>query len=198
MVVAGPNPTGVLSGQRLPCHSPFRHPALTIQPSSFHHSGLVLNVYIVTYYLSLLYVNVVIFALASIECIEERSAMGTEARRKVQVFSSEVVEEARMLLTQKTTEPVPQPGSFMIGAVIRTLLPLLVELRRKGYSLTMLTHLLEEKGIRISPTALSGYMAKLSGPVEEPPARARRERPQTSTSASQTRGTFVMKPDVTL
>ena len=124
--------------------------------------------------------------------------MGTEERRKVQVFSSEIAEEARMLLTQKTTEPVPQPSSFMMGALIRTLLPLLVELRRKGYSLNMLAHLLEEKGIRISPTALSGYMAKLSGPAEEAPVRARRERSQTSTSASQTRGHFVMKPDVTL
>ena len=124
--------------------------------------------------------------------------MGTVERRKVQVFSSEIVEEARMLLTQKTTEPVPQPSSFMMGALIRTLLPLLVELRRKGYSLNMLAHLLEEKGIRISPTALSGYVAKLSGPAEEAPVRARRERPQTSTSASQTRGHFVMKPDVTL
>jgi hypothetical protein len=124
--------------------------------------------------------------------------METEGRRKVQVFSSEIVEEARMLLTQKTTEPVPQPSSFMMGAVMRTLLPLLVELRRKGYSLNMLTHLLEEKGIRVSPTALSGYMAKLSGPVEEAPVRARREKPQSSTSASQTRGHFVMKPDVTL
>ncbi len=125
--------------------------------------------------------------------------MGTEGRRKVQVFSSEIVEEARMLLTQKTTEPVPQPSSFMMGAVIQTLLPLLVELRRKGYSLNMLTHLLEEKGIRISPTALSGYMAKLSGPVEEAPVRGtRRERTQTSTNASQARGHFIMKPDVTL
>jgi hypothetical protein len=87
----------------------------------------------------------------------------------------------------------------MMGAVIRTLLPLLVELRRKGYSLTMLTHLLGEKGIKISPTALSGYMAKLSGPVEESPVRgARRERTQTSISASQTRRHFVMKADVTL
>ena len=124
--------------------------------------------------------------------------MGTAGPRKVQVFSSEIVEDARLLLTQKTSEPVPQPGSFMMGAVIRTLLPLLLELRRKGYSLTMLTHLLGEKGIKISPTALSGYMAKFNGPIEEASVRARRERPQTSTSASQTRGTFVMKPDVTL
>ena len=125
--------------------------------------------------------------------------MGTEGHRRVQVFSSEIVEDARMLLTQKTSEPVPQPVSFLMGAVIRTLLPLLVELRRKGYSLTMLTHLLAEKGIKISPTALSGYMAKLSGPVEESPVRGtRKERPQSSTSASHTRGTFVMKPDVPL
>ena len=124
--------------------------------------------------------------------------MGTARPRKVQVFSSEIVEDARMLLTQKTSEPVPQPASFLMGAVIRTLLPLLVELRRKGYSLTMLTHLLGEKGIKISPTALSGYMAKLSGPVEEASVRARKERPQSSTSASHTRGAFVMKPDVTL
>jgi hypothetical protein len=124
--------------------------------------------------------------------------MGTAGRHKVQVFSSDVVEELRTLLTQKTTEPVPQPDSFMIGAVIRALLPLLVELRRKGYSLNMLTHLLGEKGIRITPTALSGYMAKLSGPGEGAPVRARRERPQSSTSASQIRGTFAMKPDTPL
>jgi hypothetical protein len=124
--------------------------------------------------------------------------MGTEGHGRVQVFSSEIVEDARLMLTQKTSEPVPQPNSFMMGAVIRTLLPLLVELRRKGYSLTMLTHLLAEKGIKISATALSGYMAKLSGPAGEAPVRARRERPQPSTSASQSRGTFVMKPDVTL
>ena len=76
--------------------------------------------------------------------------MGIEGHRKVQVFSSETVEDARTLLTQKTREPVPQPGSFMMGAVIRMLLPLLEELRRKGYSLTMVTHLLAEKGIKIS------------------------------------------------
>jgi hypothetical protein len=86
----------------------------------------------------------------------------------------------------------------MMGAVVRTLLPLLVELQRKGYSLTMLTHLLDEKGIKVRPTALSGYTAKLTGPAEKAPVRTRRERSQSSTSASQTRGTFVMKPDVTL
>ncbi len=124
--------------------------------------------------------------------------MGTAGPRKVQVFSSEIVEDARLLLTQKTSEPVPQRASFMMGAVIRTLLPLLVELRRKGYSLTMLTHLLAEKGIKISPTALSGYMAKLSRPVEEASVMARKDRQQSSASSLQTRRTFVMKPDVTL
>jgi hypothetical protein len=125
--------------------------------------------------------------------------MGTASSRKLQVFSLDVVEKLRTFLTQKATEPVPQPDSLMIGAVIRVLLPLLVELRRKGYSLNMLAHVLEEKGVRISSTALSGYMAKLSGPVEEASVRgARRERTQTSTSASQTSGHFAMKPDVTL
>ena len=125
--------------------------------------------------------------------------MGTAGRHKVQVISSDVVEELRTLLTQKTTEPVPQPDSFMIGAVIQALLPLLVELRRKGYSLNMLVQVLEQKGVRISSTALSGYLAKFARPVEDAPARgARRERTQTSTSASQARGHFAMKPDVTL
>ena len=125
--------------------------------------------------------------------------MGTPGRHKVQVFSSDVVEELRTLLTQKTTEPVPQPHSFMMGAVIRTLLPLLVELRRKGYSLNMLVQVLEQKGVRISSTALSGYLVKFARTVEDAPMRgARRERVQTSTSVSQTRGHFVMKPDVTL
>ena len=125
--------------------------------------------------------------------------MGTSGRHKVQVFPSDVVEELRTLLTQKTTEPVPQPDSFMIGAVIRTLLPLLVELRRKGYSLNMLVQVLEQKGVRISSTALSGYLVKFARPDEDAPMRGvRRERTQTSTSASQTRGHFAMKPDVTL
>ena len=125
--------------------------------------------------------------------------MGTAGSRKLQVYSSDVVEELRALLTQKATEPVPQPDSFMIGAVIRTLLPLLVELRRKGYSLTMLAHVLEEKGVWISSTALSGYIAKLSGPVEEPPVRgARNGRSYPSTHASETRRQFAMKADVTL
>ena len=125
--------------------------------------------------------------------------MGTAGRHKVQVISSDVVEELRTLLTQKTNEPVPQPDSFMIGAVIQALLPLLVELRRKGYSLNMLVQVLEQKGVRISSTALSGYLVKFARPVEDAPMRgARRERTQTSTSASQTRGHFAMKPDVTL
>jgi hypothetical protein len=125
--------------------------------------------------------------------------MGAADRRKVQVFSSDVVEELRTLLAQKTTEPVPQPDSFMIGAMIQALLPLLIELQRKGYSLNMLAHVLEEKGVRISSTALSGYLAKFARPVEDAPIRGpRRERAQTSTNASQTRGNFVMKPDVTL
>jgi hypothetical protein len=125
--------------------------------------------------------------------------MGTAGRHKVQVFSSDVVEDLRSLLAQKTTEPVPQPDSFMIGAVIQTLLPLLVELRRKGYSLNMLAQVLEQKGVRISSTALSGYLVKFARPVEGASMRgAHRERAQSSTSASQPRGHFAMKSDVPL
>jgi hypothetical protein len=125
--------------------------------------------------------------------------MGTAGRRKVQVFSSEIVEELRMLLTQKTTEPVPQPDSFMIGGVVRAVFSELCALRKRGYSLNMLVRIFEENGLRITSTALSGYMAKLSGPVEESPVRgARRERTQGSTNASQPRGRFAMKPDVPL
>ena len=102
--------------------------------------------------------------------------MGTASSRKLQVYSSDVVEELRTLLTQKATEPAPQPASIMIGAVIRALLPLLVELRRKGYSLNMLAHVLEEKVVRISSTALSVYMAKLSGPVEDAQVSGARKR----------------------
>jgi hypothetical protein len=125
--------------------------------------------------------------------------MGIDACRKVQVFFPKIVEEGGVLLTQKTTVPVPQAASFMIGVVVRTLLPLFVGLRRKGYSLSMLAHLLDEKGVRISSTALSGYMAKLTGPVEESPVRGTRKvRAQGSTSDSQARGRFAMKPDVTM
>ena len=84
--------------------------------------------------------------------------MGTASSRKLQVYSSDVVEELRTLLTQKATEPAPQPASIMIGA------------------LNMLAHVLEEKGVRISSTALSGYMAKLSGPVEDAQVSGARKR----------------------
>ena len=40
MVVAGRNPAGVLSGQRLPCHSPFRHSVVSFWTSNLHHQGL--------------------------------------------------------------------------------------------------------------------------------------------------------------
>jgi hypothetical protein len=65
--------------------------------------------------------------------------------------------------------------------------------------LNMLVQVLEQKVVRISSTALSGYLVKFARPVEDAPVRGtRRERVQTSTSVSQTRGHFVMKPDVTL
>jgi len=38
---------------------------------------------------------------------------------------------------------------------------------RKGYKLKMLVGLLEEKGIRVSESALSGYMGRMSRQVEQ-------------------------------
>ena len=58
----------------------------------------------------------------------------------------------------------------MTGEVIRSLFPQLCELRRKGYKLKMLVGLLEEKGIRVSASALSAYMGRMSRQVEQPSA----------------------------
>ena len=55
----------------------------------------------------------------------------------------------------------------MTGAVIRSVFPQLCELRRKGYKLKMLVGLLEEKGIRVSASALSAYMGRMSRQVEQ-------------------------------
>ena len=39
MVVGARNPEGVSCAQRISCHSPFRHPVLTVYPSSFAVQG---------------------------------------------------------------------------------------------------------------------------------------------------------------
>ena len=125
--------------------------------------------------------------------------MGTAGPRKVQVFSSEIVEDARLLLTQKTSEPAPQPASYTIGGIVRAVFPELCELRKRGYSLNMLVRIFEENGVRITATALSGYMKKLNGEAEKVSANEiRKAGTQPSTSDSQSHGHLAMKPDVPL
>jgi hypothetical protein len=93
--------------------------------------------------------------------------MEKKSGRKPQRFSPSYVEKVFMLLDKLQNEPAPQPEMFMTGEVIRSLFPQLCELRRKGYKLKMLVGLLEEKGVRISESALSGYMARMSKQVEQ-------------------------------
>ena len=93
--------------------------------------------------------------------------MEKKSRRKPQRFSAGYVEKISTLLKKLQNEPAPQPEMFLTGEVIRSLFPQLCELRRKGYKLKMLVGLLEEKGIRVSESALSGYMGRMNRQVEQ-------------------------------
>jgi hypothetical protein len=101
--------------------------------------------------------------------------MENEARRRVQVLSSHNIEEFRAFLKEKANGPAPQPASYMIGGIVRALFPQLSELRKRGYSLKMLVRIFEENGLRITATALSGYMKKLNGEAEKVSANEVRE-----------------------
>ncbi len=89
--------------------------------------------------------------------------MENEARRRMQVLSSRDLDGLRTFLKEKANEPVQQPASCTIGGVVRAVFPELCALRKRGYTLNMLVHIFEENGLRIAPTALSGYMKKLYG-----------------------------------
>jgi hypothetical protein len=93
--------------------------------------------------------------------------MENKSRRKPQRFSAGNIEKVITLLKRLQSEPAPQPEVLLTGDVIRALFPQLWELRRKGYTLKMLVGLLEEKGIRVSESALSGYMGRMSRQVEQ-------------------------------
>jgi hypothetical protein len=88
--------------------------------------------------------------------------MENEDRRRVKVFSSHNVEELRAFLKEKANEPPPQPASYMIGGVVRAVFPELCALRNRRYTLNMLVRIFAENGLRITATALSGYMKKLN------------------------------------
>ena len=125
--------------------------------------------------------------------------MENEARRRTQVLSSHNIEEFRAFLKEKANEPAPQPASYRMGGIVRAVFPQLCLLRKRGYSLEMLVHLFEENGLRITSTALSGYMKKLNGEAEVVSAiEVRKGRTQPSPPGSQARSHLAMKPDATL
>jgi len=125
--------------------------------------------------------------------------MENETRRRAQVLSSHNIDEFRAFLKEKANEPVPQPASYRMGGIVRAVFPQLCLLRKRGYSLEMLVHLFEENGLRITSTALSGYMKKLNGEAEVVSAiEVRKGRTQPSPPGSQARSHLAMKPDATL
>jgi hypothetical protein len=87
----------------------------------------------------------------------------------------------------------------MIGGVVRALFPDLCALGKRRYTLTMLVRIFAENGLRITPTALSGYMKKLDRVGEGVSGtQVRKGRTQLSTSRSEVRRHFGMKPGVSL
>ncbi len=120
-------------------------------------------------------------------------------RRKVQMFTTEQVEGLRTYLSQKATEPPPQPEAWMMREVLRTVYPELKKLRENGYSLKVLVRILEERGLVITTNALSTYMTKLASPRDEvQPRSARKGSSVASPTVEGRRGSFQMKADVLL
>ena len=117
----------------------------------------------------------------------------------MQVLSSHNVDELRAFLQEKANEPPPQPASYMIGGIVRAVLPELNALRKRGYTLNMLVRIFQENGLRITPTALSGYMKKLNREAGgESAIGGRKGTTQLPASGSEARRHLVMKPDVPL
>ena len=120
-------------------------------------------------------------------------------RRKVQMFTTGQAEELRTYLAQKGNELPPLPERFMIGEIIRAVYPELKNLRENGYSLKALARVLEEKGVVITASALSSYMAKLALSKGEPQTRAvSKGNSMASSNVEARRGQFQMKADVSL
>ena len=96
-------------------------------------------------------------------------------RRKVQMFTAEQVERLRTYLSQKATEPPPQPKKFMMGEIVRAEYPESKKLRENGYSLKVLVGIFEENGVVITTNAHSTYLSKLAPTREEAQPRAARK-----------------------
>ena len=139
-----------------------------------------------------------IFDITSVESIP-CLCMENEARRRVQVLSSHNVEELRAFLKEKANEPPPQPASYMTGGIVRAVFPELCALRKRGYTLNMLVRIFQENGLRITATALCGYMKKLNREADgESVTGGRKGTTQLSTSSLEARRHLAMKPDVPL
>jgi len=121
-----------------------------------------------------------------------------KARRKVQMLTADQLEVFRTRLTQKGTEPLPQPESYMMGEIVRGVYPQLKKLRENGYTLKMLVRAFEENGVVITIHALSTYLKNLALPREQAPVKAASKGTVGSTTVEVRRGQFQMKPDVTL
>ena len=125
--------------------------------------------------------------------------MKNEARRRAQVLSSHNVDELRAFLKEMANESPPQPDSYMIGGIVRAVSPELNALRKRGYTLNMLVRIFAENGLRITATALSGYMKKLNREADRGSTMGgRKGTTQLSTSGSETRRHLAMKPGVPL
>lgn len=125
--------------------------------------------------------------------------MKNEARRRVQALSSHNVDELRAFLKEKANEPPQQPASYMVGGIVRAVLPELNALRKRGYTLNMLVRIFAEDGLRITATALSGYMKKLNRKAGAEPAPGdRKGTTQPTTSGSEAHRHWAMKSDVPL
>ena len=146
---------------------------------------------------SLLYVSYTfdISKVNGLSCL----CMENEARRRAQVLSSHNVDEFRAFLKEKANEHPPQPASYMMGGVVRAVFPKLCALRKRGYTLNMLVRIFQENGLRITATALSGYMKKLGREAERAPEiEGHKGSTQRLTPGSEARRHLAMKPDVRL
>lgn len=76
----------------------------------------------------------------------------------------------------------------MVCGVVRAVFPELCALRKRGYTLNMLVRIFQENGLRITATALSGYMKKLNKEAGgESAIEGRKGKTQLSTSGSEAR-----------
>jgi hypothetical protein len=126
-------------------------------------------------------------------------SMENEGRRRIQLFPSRNIEALRAALDAIANEPTPQPDSLVTGRIVREVFPQLCRMRRNGHSLKMMVSYLEKNSVKITRTALSGYMKKLGWKVEGVTAtEVRQEKLQPEKRASKPHAHFTIKPDTPL